>query len=394
MITTISREHIFNKIMKIGIPKEIYKGEKRVAIVPKIVTHLLKDGHEVFIEAGAGEKACFPDAEYEQAGAVIVNDAQLLYSGVDVIMKIQPPQRHEFEMMKNGSTYIGFLSSALTAEFFKLMNERCITSFAMEFIPRISRTQSMDALSSMASIAGYRAVLIAAQYLGKFFPLLMTAAGTIPPAKLLVVGAGVAGLQAIATARRLGARVEAFDTRPAVKEQVESLGAQFIEMELVADAETSAGYAKEMTEEFMKREREIIDGRVAQNHVVITTAQLFGKKAPVLITEEMVMKMQEGSVIIDLAAEQGGNCEITEPGKNICKHGVTICGVLNLPSTLPIDASAMYSRNITEFFKHLFMADDRRLDFEDKITKSSCVTHNGDIVNDYVRKAVMKGADT
>ncbi|MBT6053028.1 MAG: NAD(P)(+) transhydrogenase (Re/Si-specific) subunit alpha, partial [Candidatus Scalindua sp.] len=218
--------------MKIGIPKEIYEGEKRVAIVPKMVTQLINDGHEVFIETGAGDKSYFVDAKYERANAVIVKDKQLLYSEIDVIFKIQPPQREEFEMMKDGTTYIGFLSSALTAEFFKLMNERYITSFAMEFIPRISRTQSMDALSSMASIAGYRAVLTAAQYLGKFFPLLMTAAGTIPPAKVLVVGAGVAGLQAIATARRLGARVEAFDTRPAVKEQVESLGAQFIEMEL------------------------------------------------------------------------------------------------------------------------------------------------------------------
>ncbi len=380
--------------MKIGIPKEIYKGEKRVAIIPKIATHLLKEGHELFIEAGAGEKACFPDAEYKQAGAVIVTDTQLLYSGIEVIMKIQPPQKHELEMLKNGSTYIGFLSSALTDDFFKLMSEKSITSFAMEFIPRISRSQSMDALSSMASIAGYRAVLIAAQYLGKFFPLMMTAAGTIPPARVLVVGAGVAGLQAIATARRLGARVEAFDTRPAVKEQVESLGAQFVEMELVADAETSTGYAKEMTEEFMKREHEIIGDRAAQNHVVITTAQLFGKRAPILITEEIVKKMQKGSVIIDLAAEQGGNCEITEPGKNICKHGVTICGVLNLPSTLPIDASAMYSRNITEFFKHLYMAEDRKLDFEDKITKNSCVTYNGKIVNDHVRKAIWKGVDT
>ena len=380
--------------MNIGIPNEISDGERRVAIVPKIATQLLKDGHEVFIETGAGEKACFADAEYEQAGAVIIKDKQLLYSGADVIMKIQPPQREEVEMMKNSSTYIGFLSSVLDAEFLKLMNEKNITSFAMEFIPRISRSQSMDALSSMASIAGYRAVLIAAQYLGKFFPLMMTAAGTIPPAKLLVIGAGVAGLQAIATARRLGARVEAFDTRPAVKEQVESLGAQFIKMELVVDAETTSGYAKEMTEEFMKREREIIGDRAAQNHVVITTAQLFGKKAPILITEEMVKKMQEGSVIIDLAAEQGGNCEITEPGKNICKHGVTICGVLNLPSTLPIDASSMYSRNISQFFKHLYNTDDRKLDFEDKITKSSCVTHNGEIVNDHVRKAILKGANT
>jgi NAD(P) transhydrogenase subunit alpha len=380
--------------MKIGIPNEISDGERRVAIVPKTASQLLKDGHEVFIETGAGAKAYFTDSEYEQAGAVIVKNKQLLFSGADVIMKIQYPQREEIEMMKKSSTYIGYLSSVLNAEFLNFMNEKNITSFAMEFIPRISRSQSMDALSSMASIAGYRAVLIAAQYLGKFFPLMMTAAGTIPPARLLVIGAGVAGLQAIATARRLGARVEAFDTRLAVKEQVESLGAQFIEMELVKNAETTSGYAKEMTEEFMKREREIIGDRAAQNHVVITTAQLFGKKAPILITEEMVKKMQEGSVIIDLAAEQGGNCEITEPGKNICKYGVTICGVLNLPSTLPIDASSMYSRNITQFFKHLYKAEDRKLDFEDKITKSSCVTHNGEIVNDYVRKAILKGANT
>jgi len=380
--------------MKIGIPREIYEGEKRVAIVPKMATQLLKEGHEVFIEANAGEGAYFTDLEYDRIGATIVENAQLLYSRVDVIMKVQPPQREEVEMMRDSSIYIGFLSSVLDDEFLNLINKKSITSFAMEFIPRISRSQSMDALSSMASIAGYRAVLIAAQHLGKFFPLMMTAAGTIPPAKVLVVGAGVAGLQSIATARRLGARVEAFDTRPAVREQVESLGAQFIEMELVADAETATGYAKEMTEEFMKKEREIIGERAAQNHVVITTAQLIGKKAPTLITEEMVERMQEGSVIIDLAAEQGGNCEITEPGKNICRHGVTICGVLNLPSTLPIDASAMYSRNITQFFKHLYNGENRKLDFEDKITKSSCVTHNGEIVNDYVRNAIRKGANT
>ena len=380
--------------MRIGIPKEIYYGEKRVAIVPKTVTRLLKDDHELFIEEGSGVEAHYPDIDYEQAGAVIVKSAEDLYPSVDVIMKIQPPRKDEVKMMCNSATYIGFLSSALDAEFINLLNEKCLTSFAIEFIPRISRSQSMDALSSMASIAGYRAVLIAAQYLGKFFPLLMTAAGTIPPAKVLVVGAGVAGLQAIATARRLGARVEAFDTRPAVKEQVESLGAKFIEMELVKDAENASGYAKEMTEEFMRKERLIIGDRAVQNHVVITTAQLFGKRAPILITEEIVKKMQEGSVIIDLAAEQGGNCEITEPGKNIYRHGVTICGELNLSSTLPIDASAMYSRNISQFFNHLFNTEDKKFDFEDKITKSSCVTYNGETVNDYVRKAILEGADT
>ncbi|MFQ5644339.1 MAG: NAD(P) transhydrogenase subunit alpha, partial [Thiogranum sp.] len=274
--------------MKIGIPKEISEGERRVSVVPKTAAQLIKNGYDVIVESGAGEGSYFSDTEYEQTGASIVNNPQLLYSGVDIILKICPPQRREVEMMKSGLIYIGFLSSALDSEFIKLMRERKITSFAIEFIPRISRSQSMDALSSMASIAGYRAVLIAAQHLEKFFPLMMTAAGTIPPASTLVIGAGVAGLQAIATARRLGAKVEAFDTRPVVKEQIESLGAQFVEMEVVADAETVTGYAKEMTDEFLKNEREIVGSRLAQNHVVITTAQVFGKKAPVLITEEMV----------------------------------------------------------------------------------------------------------
>jgi len=380
--------------MKIGIPNEISEGERRVAIVPKMVKRIISDGQEVLIESGAGESAYFSDLEYEQAGATIVKGTQLLYSGADLIMKIQPPQRHEVEMMKTGSVYIGFLAPISNLSVIQLMVEKQITSFAMEFIPRIARSQSMDAISSMASIAGYRAVLIAAQHLGKFFPLMMTAAGTIPPARILVIGAGVAGLQAIATARRLGAKVEAFDTRPAVKEQVESLGAQFVEMELVKDAETVTGYAKEMTDEFLRKEREIIGSRLAQNHVVITTAQVFGKKAPVLITEEMIKKIHKGSVIIDLASEQGGNCELTEAGRNIMKNGVTICGTVNLPSTLPVDASAMYSRNITQFFKHLYKTDDRKPDFEDQITKSSCVTYNGEIVNDYVKNAIRKGAYT
>ena len=239
--------------MKIGIPKEISEDERRVAIVPNMVTRLINDGHEILIEAAAGKGSYFSDTEYEQAGAGIVRDSQLLYSGSDVIFKVQPPQIQEVEMMNTGSIYLGFLASMANLKAVQMMHEKKITCFAMEFIPRIARSQSMDALSSMASIAGYRAVLIAAQNLGKYFPLMMTAAGTIPPARVLVIGAGVAGLQAIATARRLGAKVEAFDTRPAVKEQVESLGAQFIEMELVEDAETVTGYAKEMTDEFLKK---------------------------------------------------------------------------------------------------------------------------------------------
>jgi NAD(P) transhydrogenase subunit alpha len=306
-------------------------------------------------------------------------------------MKIWPPEKHEVEMMKPGSTYIGFLAPTSRLDIIRQMNRMNITSFAMEFIPRIARSQSMDALSSIASIAGYRAVLIATQHLGKFFPLMMTAAGTIPPAKVLILGAGVAGLQAIATARRLGASVEAFDTRPDVREQVESLGAQFTEMELVENAETSGGYAKEMSDKFLKKEREIIGSRIAQKNVVITTAQVFGKQAPILITEEMVRQMKKGSVIIDLAAEQGGNCELTEAGKNVVKHGIIICGKVNLPSTLPIDASRMYSRNITNFFRHLYKTKDGTPDFEDEITRSTCITHKGEIVNEIVKKAFVKG---
>ncbi len=376
--------------MKIGIPKEISEKERRVAIVPKMVKQIVSDGQEVLIESGAGESANFSDLEYEQAGASIVKGTQLLYSEADLIMKIHPPQRHEVEMMKTDSIYIGFLAPVSNLSVIQLMAEKNIASFAMEFIPRIARSQSMDAISSMASIAGYRAVLIAAQYLGKFFPLMMTAAGTIPPARVLVIGAGVAGLQAIATARRLGAKVEAFDTRPAVKEQVESLGAQFIEMEVVADAEAVTGYAKEMSDEFLRKEREIIGSRLAQNHVIITTAQVFGKKAPVLITEEMVKKIRKGSVIVDLASEQGGNCELTEAGRNIKKYDVTICGTVNLPSTLPVDASRMYSRNITHFFRHLYKTEDGAPDFEDKITKDSCVTYKGEIVNEIVKEALLK----
>ncbi len=377
--------------MKIGIPKEISEGERRVAIVPKMAAQLKKDGYDILVEADAGEAAFFSDSEYERAGATIVADAQSLYAEADVIMKIWPPQKGEVEMMKPGSTYIGFLAPISRLDIIRQINKKNITSFAMEFIPRIARSQSMDALSSMASIAGYRAVLIATQHLGKFFPLMMTAAGTIPPARVLILGAGVAGLQAIATARRLGASVEAFDTRPAVREQVESLGAQFIEMELVKDAENSGGYAKEMSDEFLKREREIIGNRIAQNNVVITTAQVFGKKAPILITEEMVKQMKKGSVIIDLAAEQGGNCELTEAGMSIVKHGIIICGMVNLPSTLPIDASRMYSRNITNFFRHLYKTKDGTLDFEDEITKSTCITHKGEIMNEIVKKALEKG---
>jgi H+-translocating NAD(P) transhydrogenase subunit alpha len=382
--------------LRIGVPKEIYEGETRVALVPKIVAQLKKDGQEILVEADAGKQAFFSNAEYEGAGARIIPDARSIYTEADIILKVQPPQqnkttgRHEVEMMKSDLTYIGFLDPLRNPDSIQQMSGKKIAGFAMEFIPRIARAQSMDALSSMASIAGYRAVLIAAQYLGKFFPLLMTAAGTIPPARVLVLGAGVAGLQAIATAHRLGAKVEAFDVRPAVKEQVESLGAQFIETGLVKDTETTGGYAKEVSDEALKMEHEIISHRLTQNDVVIATAQTFGKKAPVLITDAMVRHMKKGSLIIDLAAEQGGNCELTVAGKITSNYGVLICGTTNLPATLPIDASTMYSRNITNFFQHLYRTTDGIPDFEDEITRSTCITYKGDIVHPLVKQS-LKG---
>lgn len=379
--------------MKIGIPKEIFDGERRVAVIPKMVEQLRKDNHDVYIERDAGTESFFLNSEYEKSGAVVVPQVRDLYADVEVILKIHPLSKFEAEMMKPQSTYIGFLFATSRLDIVRNMKEMSITSFAMECIPRIARTQSMDALSSMANIAGYRAVTMAAHHLGKFFPLMMTAAGTIPPAKVLVLGAGVAGLQAIATARRLGAHVEAFDTRPAVREQIESLGAHFVEMEPVKDAETASGYAKEMSVEFLKKEREVIGNRISLNDVVITTAQVFGGKAPVLITEEMVKTMKRGSVIVDLAAAQGGNCELSESGKTTVKYDVVICGEANMPSTLPVDASKMYSKNITTFFRHLYAAKDGSFNFEDEITKCTCITHNGKILNETVEKAFEKEPD-
>ncbi len=386
-----------NKKFKIGVPKEIYQGETRIALVPKMAAQLKKDGHEILIEINAGESAFFSNIEYEQAGAAVIQDVQCLYSEADAILKVQPPQKnvaaekHEVEMMKQGSIYIGFLDPMRRSDIVQQMKERNITSFALEYIPRIARAQSMDALSSMASIAGYRAVLIAANHLGKFFPFMMTAAGTIPPAKVLVLGSGVAGLQAIATARRLGANAEAFDVRPAAREQVESLGAQFIGLEFIKDTETTSGYAKELSDDLLKKEREVIGHRLTLNNVVIAAAQTFGKKAPILITGEMVKHMKKGSIIIDLAVEQGGNCELTEAGKNIMKYDVHICGTMNLPATLPIDASNMYSRNITNFLRNLYKTGDKTIDFEDEITRNTCITHKGEIVNEMVRQALKKG---
>jgi NAD(P) transhydrogenase subunit alpha len=373
--------------MRIGIPKEVYAGETRVALIPNLVALLKKDHHTVLVEAGAGVGAGFSDAQYLQVGAALAEDASALYEQADMIFKVQPPKLHpvthlpEAEMLREGAAYIGFLAPLTHPDVIESFARRKITAFAMEFIPRLTRAQSMDALSAMSTVAGYKAVLLATEHLGKMFPLLMTAAGTITPATVLVLGAGVAGLQAIATAKRLGARVEAFDARPAVREQIHSLGATFIEMELPEDVETAGGYAKEQSDEFLRREQAVICARFPKVDVVISTAQVFGKRAPLLITAEMVKSLRPGAVIVDLAAEQGGNCELTRAGQTITYEGVTIIGATNVPALLPVDASQLYARTVVNLFRYLYPAAGPQPDSLDELVKGACVTHNGEIVH-------------
>ena len=378
--------------MNIGIPRETLHGETRVAVIPNNISALTRDKHQVLVETGAGISASYGDDQYVAAGASIAGTSTALYQHADVVFKVQPPHPQEAVMLKEGATYLGFLAPLANVETIDVFCRRRITGFSMEYIPRITRAQSMDALSSMATVAGYKAVLLATERLGKMFPLLMTAAGTVPPATVLILGAGVAGLQAIATAKRLGAKVEAFDPRPAVKDQVKSLGATFIEMEMPKDAETAGGYAKELSQEFIKKEWEAIGARLPQVHVVITTAQVFGKKAPILITSEMVKLLRPGAVIIDLAAEQGGNCELTAAGRTVEHDGVTIIGAVNLAAAIPTDASLMYSKNVINLFKLLYPRADATPDFNDEVVKGSCITRNGEIVNEGVRNALQRGA--
>jgi NAD(P) transhydrogenase subunit alpha len=374
--------------LKIGIPKETVPGETRVAMVPGLVSAYKRDKHEVLVESGAGIAASFSDQDYTAQGGQIIQTAKELYAQADMIFKVQPPTPAEAGMVREGTSFVGFMAPFANTELVKTFTTRKVTSYSMEFVPRITRAQSMDALSSMATIAGYKAVLVAADYIGKMFPLLMTAAGTITPATVLILGAGVAGLQAIATAKRLGAKVEAFDPRPAVKEQVKSLGAAFVEMELPEDVETKGGYAKELSPEFIKKEMEAISARLPKVDVVISTAQVFGKKAPILITADMVKLLRTGSVIVDLAAEQGGNCELTEAGKTVQSGGVSIIGAVNLPATLPVDASNMYARNINNLFRLLYPKPDATPDVNDEVVKGACITRDGQIVNEQVKTRV------
>ncbi|MBV9685342.1 MAG: Re/Si-specific NAD(P)(+) transhydrogenase subunit alpha [Solirubrobacterales bacterium] len=374
--------------MRIGVPKETADGERRVALVPEVVGKLAggEDGVEVMVERGAGAGALIPDAQYEEAGARMVDDPAGPYE-VDVVAKVTAPSAEEIGRLRSESVLIGFLQPLTAGEAIRAIAQTGATSFAMEAIPRISRAQSMDALSSQANIAGYRAALIGAQELGRFYPMLMTAAGTIRPATVLVLGAGVAGLQAIATARRLGAVVQGFDVRAAVKEQVESLGAHFLEFDLGGDLEGAGGYAKELTPEQQARQQELMAEAIGKVDVVITTAAVPGRRAPILVTEEAVQKMKPGSVIVDLAAETGGNCELTEAGQTVVRHDVKILGPLNVPSTMAEHASQLYARNIQSLLGLMIKEGKLELDFEDEVIAGACITREGEIVHGAARAA-------
>jgi NAD(P) transhydrogenase subunit alpha len=371
--------------VKVAVPAETEPGERRVALIPETAGKLVQAGLEVWVQAGAGSKATFADKAYEEAGAKVATEEAKLLEGADVVLEVQPPTEAEVKLLPEGCVLISFLQPAIQAEIVTALARRRVTAFGLEMLPRISRAQNMDALSSQASLAGYKAVLIAATKLGKFFPMLMTAAGTIAPAHVLVLGAGVAGLQAIATARRLGAVVESYDVRPAVKEEVQSLGAKFIELELEAQ-EGAGGYAREQSEEFLRKQRELIGEHVAAADVVITTAAVPGRRAPLLVTGDMVKRMRPGSVIVDLAAETGGNVELTEAGKDVEVGGVVIVGTTNVPSTVPVHASQLYSRNVYNLLTHLLKDGKVTLDFEDEITRETCITHDGKVVNERARK--------
>ncbi|MBD0317406.1 MAG: Re/Si-specific NAD(P)(+) transhydrogenase subunit alpha [Thermoleophilia bacterium] len=361
--------------MRIGVPTETAAGERRVALVPDGVRRLTEQGIDVLVEMRAGERAAFPDQAYSEAGARLVARADV-FAEADLVAKVRKPSAEEVELLREGQLLVAFLQPLVESELARALAERGVTSFSMDAIPRITRAQPMDALSSQATVSGYKAVLLAAASLGKFFPMLTTAAGTIPPARVLVLGAGVAGLQAIATARRLGAVVAAYDVRPVVKEQVESLGAAFLELD-VEGVEGMGGYALALEEDETRREQELLALHVAESDAVVTTALVPGRPAPLLVTASAVERMRPGSVVVDLAAEAGGNCELTEPGETVSRHGVTIVGELELPRTMPLHASQMYSRNVVSFLGLLVRDGELVVDLEDEIVRETCVTHEG-----------------
>ncbi len=381
--------------MIVGIVKESFPNEARVAMVPALVPQLAKAGIEVMIEGGAGQAAGFLDKEYSAKGAKVVSTRAEVFEKADAIAQVRalganPEEgRADLEHIRDGQVIVGMCEPLTEHDSNKALAEKGATLFSMEMMPRITRAQSMDVLSSMATIAGYKAVLLAANELPKMFPMMMTAAGTIAPAKVFVVGAGVAGLQAIASAKKLGAIVEAYDVRPAVKEQVESLGGKFVELELeTGTAEDSGGYAKELGEDFYRKQREMMLSVVAASDVVITTAAIPGKKAPILVTEEMVKGMHPGSVIVDLAAERGGNCELTKAGEDVIEGGVKIIGPINIPTTIPFHASQMYAKNVATFLLHLVDEGKLKIDTEDEITEGTLITRGGKVVNPRILEAM------
>lgn len=383
--------------MIVAIPKEILPEENRVAAIPATVKELIKNGMEVIVEAGAGEKAFFSNESYKEAGATIEKNTKKLYAKADLVLKVNHPvlnealKTHEAELLKEGSAFVSFFQTTREQEAVKKLTDRKITGFSMHLIPRTTLAQKMDALSSQSNIAGYKAVLIGAAHLGKYMPLLMTAAGTIPPAKVLILGAGVAGLQAVATAKRLGAQVEVFDVRPDVKEQVESLGAKFVEVESDSDDGVGeGGYAKETSDEYKQKQQALIKEHIGKSDIVITTALIPGKPAPLLIPKDMVEGMKPGSVIIDLAAENGGNCELTDAGKIVLHNDVLVDGSLNLPGTMPIHASQLYAKNIATFVIYMCPEGKLNLDLEDEIISGAMFTHNGEIVNEMTKKAMKE----
>ena len=370
--------------MIIGIPLEVGRGEQRVAATPDHVSKLLKMGFQVRVEKGAGHGAHFADEQYQAAGAEIVSDTEALWKGSDLVLKVQPPVmrsdgRHEVELLRDGASLVSFVWPARNPELLQKLSQKQISVLAMDAVPRISRAQKCDALSSMANIAGYRAIIEAANYFGRFFAGQITAAGKVPPAKVMVIGAGVAGLAAIGAAKGLGAIVRAFDTRPEVKDQVRSMGAEFLELDFKEDGSGEGGYAKVMSPSFIKAEMELFAKQAKEVDIIVTTALVPGTKAPILITEDMVKSMREGSVVVDLAAEQGGNCACTVPHEVVVKHGVTVIGYCDLPSRLPTQASQLYGNNLLNFLSDLKKGDSINLDLNDEVVRGSLVTHQGQV---------------
>lgn len=375
--------------MKIAVLKETIAGEKRVAIIPDSLKRLTKHGIQVLVQSGAGDAAGFTDADYEKLGAKIASFDEMVTA--DAIVKVLPPTLDEVDNLPNGKTLISIIQPMTRHDLVNKLAAKKINAFGMDVIPRTTLAQSMDILSSMSTIAGYKAVLMAADSINKFFPMLMTAAGTIAPARVMVLGAGVAGLMACATAKRLGAVVEATDVRPEVKEQVKSVGAKFLEVKSDESGAGQGGYAKEMSDEYKQKQAKMIAKHIAKADVVIPTALIPGRKAPILITEEHVKSMKPGSVIVDLAAEMGGNCELTEKDKDVVKHGVLIIGNSNLPSTMSFHASQMFSKNVERYLFHLTDEKGFKMDMSDEITSGSLVTKDGEIIHAMTKKLMAQG---